>query len=82
MLNASGASFHYGARGSYDRAMNQLVSGKGNLIKQTAEFKELGVAVKKELPAELVDRARLELDSGAADDARDAAPQAHRQATP
>lgn len=71
-----------GARGSYDRAMNQLVSGKGNLIKQTAEFKELGVAVKKELPAELVDRARLELDSGAADDARDAAPQAHRQATP
>ncbi|WP_129139308.1 DNA recombination protein RmuC [Modicisalibacter coralii] len=51
-----------GARVSYDRAMNQLVSGKGNLIKQTAEFKDLGVAVKKELPAELVERAHLELD--------------------
>ncbi|MFC3282899.1 DNA recombination protein RmuC [Litchfieldella rifensis] len=52
-----------GARLSYDKAMGQLVNGKGNLIKQTAEFKELGVAVKKELPEELVDRARLELDS-------------------
>lgn len=76
-----------GARGSYDRAMNQLVSGKGNLIKQTAEFKELGVAVKKELPSELVDRARLELDSGAAiddeaGDARDPAPGARRETTP
>ncbi|GGX93833.1 DNA recombination protein RmuC [Litchfieldella qijiaojingensis] len=54
-----------GARLSYDKAMGQLVNGKGNLIKQTAEFKELGVAVKKELPAELLERARLELDSGA-----------------
>ncbi|EPC01847.1 hypothetical protein L861_19545 [Litchfieldella anticariensis FP35 = DSM 16096] len=55
-----------GARLSYDKAMGQLVNGKGNLIKQTAEFKELGVAVKKELPDELLERARLELDSGAA----------------
>lgn len=51
-----------GARDSYDRAMGQLVNGRGNLIKQTAEFQELGVAVKRELPAELVERARLELD--------------------
>lgn len=58
-----------GARASYDRAMNQLVSGKGNLIKQTAEFKDLGVAVKKELPAELVERAHLELDHRAVDSA-------------
>lgn len=53
-----------GARSSYDRALAQLVNGRGNLIKQTAEFKELGVAVKKELPVELVERAQLELDSG------------------
>ncbi|MGR2737703.1 DNA recombination protein RmuC [Billgrantia sp. Q4P2] len=53
-----------GARDSYDRAMGQLVNGRGNLIKQAAEFQELGVAVKKELPAELVERAGLELDAG------------------
>ncbi len=53
-----------GARGSYDKAMGQLVSGKGNLIKQVDEFGELGVAVKKELPAELVERARMELGEG------------------
>lgn len=53
-----------GARASYDRAFGQLYSGRGNLIKQAAEFKDLGVSVQKELPAELVDKARLELDSG------------------
>ncbi|QOR39426.1 DNA recombination protein RmuC [Billgrantia diversa] len=52
-----------GARDSYDRAMSQLVNGRGNLIKQAAEFQELGVAVKKELPAELVERAGLELEA-------------------
>jgi len=52
-----------GARDSYDRAMGQLVNGRGNLIKQAAEFQELGVAVKKELPAELVERAGLELET-------------------
>lgn len=54
-----------GARGSYDKAMGQLIDGKGNLIKQTDEFRELGVAVRKELPPELVERARLELDRSA-----------------
>ncbi|WP_111414302.1 DNA recombination protein RmuC [Billgrantia lactosivorans] len=54
-----------GARDSYDRAMGQLVNGRGNLIKQAAEFQELGVAVKKELPAELVERAGLELETAA-----------------
>lgn len=58
------------ARGSYDRAMGQLTDGRGNLIKQAAEFKDLGVAVQKELPQELVERARLELetDRSAGDD--------------
>ncbi|MBV2129824.1 DNA recombination protein RmuC [Arsukibacterium indicum] len=50
------------ARESYDKALGQLVAGKGNLIKQAAEFKDLGVAVKSELDQELVERARLELD--------------------
>ncbi|KEA61828.1 DNA recombination protein RmuC [Marinobacterium lacunae] len=50
------------ARGSYDKALGQLADGRGNLIKQAAEFKDLGVAVQKELPPELVERAQLELD--------------------
>ncbi|WP_148252100.1 DNA recombination protein RmuC [Aidingimonas lacisalsi] len=57
-----------GARTSYDKAMGQLVNGRGNLIKQTAEFKDLGVAVKKELPHDLVERANLELNPESSDD--------------
>lgn len=53
-----------GARISYERAFAQLYSGRGNLIKQAAEFKELGVSVQKDLPTELVDKAKLELDTG------------------
>lgn len=49
------------AKTTYDRAFAQLYSGKGNLIKQAAEFKELGVAVQKSLPEELVEKAQLEL---------------------
>jgi DNA recombination protein RmuC len=50
------------AKESYDKAFSQLYSGKGNLIKQASEFKELGVAVQKELPQELTEKADLELD--------------------
>ena len=49
------------AKDTYDKALGQLYTGKGNLIKQASEFKDLGVAVHKELPAELLERARLEL---------------------
>jgi DNA recombination protein RmuC len=53
------------ARESYDKAFAQLYSGKGNLIKQASEFKELGVAVKSELATDLVEKAKLELpDAG------------------
>jgi DNA recombination protein RmuC len=50
------------AKESYDKAFSQLYRGKGNLIKQAAEFKELGVSVQKELPNDSVERAQLELD--------------------
>ncbi|MDN3379566.1 MULTISPECIES: DNA recombination protein RmuC [unclassified Pseudoalteromonas] len=50
------------AKESYDKAFSQLYRGKGNLIKQASEFKELGVSVQKELPKESVERAQLELD--------------------
>lgn len=50
------------AKDTYEKAFSQLYSGRGNLIKQAAEFKELGVSVQRELPEELVERASLELD--------------------
>jgi DNA recombination protein RmuC len=49
------------AKGSYEKAFSQLYSGKGNLIKQASEFKDLGVSVQKELPDELIELAQLEL---------------------
>ncbi|WP_338364248.1 DNA recombination protein RmuC [uncultured Pseudoalteromonas sp.] len=50
------------AKDSYDKAFSQLYRGKGNLIKQASEFKELGVSVQKELPNESVEKAQLELE--------------------
>ena len=50
------------ARQTYELAVKQLYSGRGNLIKQASEFKDLGVSVQKELPGEFVEKAKLELD--------------------
>lgn len=50
------------AQRSYEAAMGQLTHGPGNLVKQVKEFERLGVAVKAQLPAELVEKAALELD--------------------
>jgi DNA recombination protein RmuC len=49
------------SRKSYEMAMNQFVSGRGNLVKRVEDFRKLGVAVKKEMPAKVVDKAGLEL---------------------
>lgn len=46
------------SREAYDKAFAQLYTGKGNLIRQAADFKELGVSVKQELSAELLEKAR------------------------
>ncbi|MEE2787620.1 MAG: DNA recombination protein RmuC [Myxococcota bacterium] len=51
-----------GARSTFDKALGQFYSGKGNLIKQAAEFKQLGVSVQKELPRTLIEQANLELE--------------------
>ena len=45
-------------RETYDRAFSQLYTGKGNLIKQAAEFKELGVSVQQELDEDVVEKAK------------------------
>ncbi|MBD1554741.1 DNA recombination protein RmuC [Pseudomonas typographi] len=49
------------AQDAYRKACDQLVSGRGNLVKQVNDFRQLGVAVKGELSGEWVDRAELEL---------------------
>ena len=50
------------AKASFTTAYSQLYSGRGNLIKRAKDFERLGVAVQKELPQDLVDKAELELD--------------------
>ncbi len=50
------------SRASYDTAMKQFISGRGNLVKRVEDFQKLGVAVKKELPAQLREKAAMELD--------------------
>ena len=49
------------AQDAYRKACDQLVSGRGNLIKQASDFQQLGVAVKTEIAEQWQDRARLEL---------------------
>lgn len=47
---------------AYNKAENQLVSGKGNLVKQVGDFKNLAPAIKAELPDYFTDKANLEID--------------------
>lgn len=47
---------------AYGKAENQLVSGKGNLVKQVGDFKNLAPAIKAELPDYFTDKANLEID--------------------
>ena len=50
------------AKQNYNKALSRLYSGRENLIKQASKFSMLGVAVQKELPSELLDKAMLELN--------------------
>ncbi len=56
------------ASDAYGKAENQLVSGKGNLVKQVGEFKNLAPAIKAELPGYFADKAALEIDFIAAEE--------------
>ena len=55
------------ANEAYVKAEGQLVSGKGNLVKQVGEFKNLAPAIKAELPSYFTEKANLEIDFIAAD---------------
>jgi DNA recombination protein RmuC len=47
---------------AYGKAEGQLVSGRGNLVKQVGEFKNLAPAIKAELPTYFTDKSELEID--------------------
>jgi DNA recombination protein RmuC len=56
---------------TYDNAMRTLTHGKGNLVKQVHEFRDLGVPVlenKTKLDDALVDTALAEIESGSPED--------------
>ena len=57
------------AQEAYRKACDQLVSGRGNLIKQASDFQQLGVSVKTEIAQQWQDRARLELTHAEQDSA-------------
>lgn len=40
---------------NYDQAMNQLATGRGNLVTQTQKLKDLGAKAKKSLPESMLD---------------------------
>jgi DNA recombination protein RmuC len=46
----------------YHSAMNKLTQGRGNLISQASHFVDLGVKVKKKIPASVVERSEIEPD--------------------
>jgi DNA recombination protein RmuC len=50
------------AKDSFNKAMGQLYTGKGNLIQQAKDFERLGVSVQTPLPEHLVAKAVLELE--------------------
>lgn len=50
------------ARATYDSTWNSLKSGRGNLLSQAQKFVELGVRVKRELPASALEDVEPDLD--------------------
>ncbi len=56
------------ANEAYGRAENQLLSGRGNLVKQVAEFKNLAPAIRAELPTYFLEKAALEVDFSTPDE--------------
>lgn len=46
----------------YHSAMNKLTLGRGNLISQASRFVDLGVKVKRKMPASVIERSEIETD--------------------
>lgn len=65
------------AMGSYQKAKNQLVDGKGNLVRLVEGFRDLGVKTTKALPPDLVEESMTgaELLEAASEDGEVSAPE-------
>ncbi len=50
------------AQDTYDTALKRLSQGRGNLLGQAQDLKNLGVKVKKEFPQQILELANLELE--------------------
>jgi DNA anti-recombination protein RmuC len=48
---------------SYQAAMRRMVSGRGNLVRQVEQFRELGASVRKTMPREVLDESAAESGS-------------------
>ena len=48
------------AQQSYDKALGQLSTGAGNLLRQTEQLRELGARATRQLGHELVERSKGE----------------------
>ena len=49
-----------GAKDNYDKAMNKLTEGRGNLISRTEKIKKLGAKASKSLPPNVLNRADID----------------------
>jgi DNA recombination protein RmuC len=56
------------ASDAFVKAEAQLLSGRGNLVKQVSDFKKLAPSIKAELPSYYVEKASLEIDLLPADE--------------
>ncbi|WP_299019867.1 DNA recombination protein RmuC [uncultured Photobacterium sp.] len=63
-MEAVGASLDK-ANQSYQGAMNKLVTGRGNVLRQAESFKLLGVEVKRDISPVLAERAQASLEAPA-----------------
>jgi len=67
-LNTFLESFHKVKKGldtamvAYETAQGQLVGGRGNLVKQVSDFRNLAPAIRGELPEHFMEKAALEID--------------------
>ena len=47
-------------RDAYEKTLNRMTLGKGNLVSRVSRLEALGAKVKKTLPASLIDRSEIE----------------------
>jgi DNA recombination protein RmuC len=48
-------------RATFDSAFNKLIHGRGNLVAQAEQLRDLGVQVKKEIPAVITEQTESEI---------------------